>query len=395
MSTETRARVSVTLQPPAPYLENAGDKPRIPWTQWKSDWDTYFIGADLGQVPEQRQRAILLCCLGTEARRQAQGSEDDASEGYKKTLDRLDILFEPRKSTISRRFELSQRTQLPNESLAKFAAEIRALAAKCDFKAFAGQMARDRFIFGLSELRMREKLLDEASLKPDLDLDRALEIAQSMQMTLKEAQSFSKAGSRNAVDADVNAVSRPCQCCGKRHKYGECKARGQVCRNCGKLNHFARLCKSKPDTRKKNSVRGQQNVVHEDESEDMIFAVEGQQNRPYHVKLKLESRPMRLMVDPGATYSLLNADTAELLGLSDSIMPTTANLTAYGGGKIELEGEVDVRVSSLKTDKSLVQKFFVASSGKDLLGRDLFRRLGFTISGPEGDVNVVDVEIQQ
>ena len=394
------ARVSVTLQPPSPYLEYSGDKARIPWAQWRSDWETYFIGADLVQVPELRQRAILLCCIGTEARRQAQGGERSKEESYKETLERLDVLFEPKKSTISRRFELSQRSQLAGESLAKFAAEVRALAAKCNFQSLAGEMARDRFIFGISELRMREKLLDEASLNPNMDLDRALEIAQSMQMTLKEAQSFRKSGSSMA-DSDVNAVSRPCQNCGRRHVYGDCKAKGQACRNCGRLNHFARQCRAKSDIRnsnvtKKKFFRGQQNLVLEEDSDDFIFAIEGKQDRgPFHVKLRLESKPMRLMVDPGATFSLLNVDTVDSLGLTGSIRPTSANLTAYGGGKISLEGEVDVCVGSITRDQTLTQTFYVATSGRDLMGRDLFKRLGFSISGPDGQINAVDAKMQQ
>ena len=36
-----------------------------------------------------------------------------------------------------------------------------------------------------------------------------------------------------------------CSSCDYKLKYGECKAKGEICKKCGKVGHFARVCRSK------------------------------------------------------------------------------------------------------------------------------------------------------
>ena len=36
-----------------------------------------------------------------------------------------------------------------------------------------------------------------------------------------------------------------CSSCGYRHKYGECQAKGEKCKKCGKIGHFGKVCRSK------------------------------------------------------------------------------------------------------------------------------------------------------
>ena len=41
------------------------------------------------------------------------------------------------------------------------------------------------------------------------------------------------------------STGKLCSSCGYKHKYGECKAQGEKCKKCGKIGHFAKICRSK------------------------------------------------------------------------------------------------------------------------------------------------------
>ena len=41
------------------------------------------------------------------------------------------------------------------------------------------------------------------------------------------------------------STGKLCSSCGYKHKYGECKAKGEKCKKCSKIGHFARVCRSK------------------------------------------------------------------------------------------------------------------------------------------------------
>ena len=40
------------------------------------------------------------------------------------------------------------------------------------------------------------------------------------------------------------STGKLCSSCGYKHKYGECKAKDEKCKKCGKIGHFAKVCRS-------------------------------------------------------------------------------------------------------------------------------------------------------
>ena len=67
-------------------------------------------------------------------------------------LELMDILkthFDPKSLVIAGRFHFHKRVQKPTESLSEYVAELRWLAATCDFKAFTEDTICDCFMCGL------------------------------------------------------------------------------------------------------------------------------------------------------------------------------------------------------------------------------------------------------
>ena len=138
-------------------------------------------------------------------------------------------------------------------------------------------MIRDHIVFGVKSQKIREKLIIAGS---ELTLEKCLDIAHTLKLGLTQASVIGQQPTQQ-----VNVVSRPCgrgrqrtrgrgaggrtirthgagrgrrdqqkrtdrmsKCCNcgndKHTSKNDCPAKGQTCHKCGKLDHFAKVCKS-------------------------------------------------------------------------------------------------------------------------------------------------------
>ena len=114
------------------------------------------------------------------------------------------------------------------------------------------ELTRDKFVFGLLDDTLKERLLREA----DLTLPKAIALAQRSESSKIQAKAMSVQNTSFQCD-EVKWRPTPqkedllasmmimCRQCGKRHRPKECPAFGQRCAACYKFNHFARVCRNK------------------------------------------------------------------------------------------------------------------------------------------------------
>ncbi len=143
------------------------------------------------------------------------------------------------------------------------------------------EMVRDRIVFATNSPRVREKLLSNG---PELTLEKAIDIAHSHELSQAQLKAMAnecqvhavhhrmgKPGARKSAgnkptDSQKNQ-EKACSMCGGNHHYtAECPAKGKPCMKCKKFNHYARVCKTKPQTQ--NRVRYKNVHTAEEVDED-------------------------------------------------------------------------------------------------------------------------------
>ena len=104
--------------------------------------------------------------------------------------------------------------------------------------------------------------------------------------------------SRNVKVVVVIHVARQC---GYRHSKDKCPVQGQTCKKCGRLNHFAKVCRSK--VAKVNELQH----LEVDSEGCMICTVESKESsKEWKVNLRVNDQLVEFKLDTGAQANLLS-----------------------------------------------------------------------------------------
>ena len=284
------------------------------------------------------------------------------------------------KNVPFKRYIFNKRVQEAGQNYEHYRTTLRKLAESCSFDTItADEILRDKLVFGIRDNRVRERLLRESALS----LEKTGEIcraAESMQVQMKAASEDSV----NAVQAkqpyrrsrSVMPKARECWYCGKTHEFGnklDCPAYGKIYSKCGKRNHFSAKCRDG----KMSTVRA---VMEKDDNRDNgnIYSV-GEEvmvvnmDDSQFITVELESgNGVRFQVDTGAQcnvlplhiYKLATGDTG-----MEHVSFQKSFVTAYGGTKLPVVGQVLLRVSRADRWCMLNCKLIVNDYVRPLLGR--------------------------
>ena len=121
-------------------------------------------------------------------------------------------------------------------------------------------------LMSLVDNRVNEQKSRECiDMLPDSEhtLEKYLHLGETQECSEANAEAFN---SQDQTKASVHSLryskskgqgqgkssGKLCPCYGYRHKYGKCKAKGEKCKKCCKLGHFAKTCKMKSGNNIKN-----------------------------------------------------------------------------------------------------------------------------------------------
>uniref|UniRef100_A0AAQ4Q6X4 Gypsy retrotransposon integrase-like protein 1 n=1 Tax=Gasterosteus aculeatus aculeatus TaxID=481459 RepID=A0AAQ4Q6X4_GASAC len=224
------------------------------WNKWVQRFENYTTAMNI--TGDARLKALLLHIAGERVHDiyDTLSAEDDK---YAETKQKLSGYFSPKKNVQYQVYIFRKMVQEPGENVDSYHTRLRMLARNCEFADVNAEI-KTQIIQSCASSRLRRKALRE----PELGLEELLDHGRTLELSEMQAT-----GIERGTTAAVNVLDRKtvqkhpnsrrwsekqqrsdnsCRNCGGKYPHeGECPARSKQCRNCGKLNHFAKQCRSK------------------------------------------------------------------------------------------------------------------------------------------------------
>ena len=175
-------------------------------------------------------------------------------------MEKLTSHFNPQVNTTYEVYNFRKAQQNEGESFDSFRTRLTTLAKTCKF-ADADKEIKDQIILSCKSNALRRKDLDLTAL---LKAGRALELSETQAKEVesdkttvnvvndkKKSEQRSKKGEghqreRHSGSCKFDEATK-CRNCGGTYPHKDsCPARNKKCNSCGKLNHFAKVCRTVP-----------------------------------------------------------------------------------------------------------------------------------------------------
>jgi len=365
------------------------------WKKWLARFENLIVG--MGIADAKQKRALLLHYSGPEVDEifdTLEGTGED--EDYKTAVEKLTAHFNPQINTTYEVFSFRKAQQNEGESLDSFHTRLRTLAKTCEF-ADTDKEIKEQIILSCKSNALRRKALRE-----DLDLTALLKAGRALELSETQAKEVeSDKTTVNNVNHKKKSDRRPkkgkgrrreehgesrseshnqsgkteesskCRSCGGAYPHKDSfPAKNKKCTSCGKLNHFAKVCKTVPP----GSVK---RVTEEEDTdeEDYVYAV-GEKKQPM-CRLEIDGEYVELMLDSAASANLIDEVTYQRIykGKAKPLEQAKRQIFSYGSPTpLPLLGTIHAKITAKSHSTSATLHVVKGSSG-NLLGYDTAQRL--------------------
>ncbi|XP_068228046.1 uncharacterized protein [Palaemon carinicauda] len=238
---------------PAPHLSSSVSLKEF--DAWRHKFEGYAMLTGIKSLTPAEQRSVLASVLDEDWTRTLRyGLSFPADADLETILNAMESHLRGQRNVIVDRREFYLRKQETGESFDDFLCGIREIAAFCDFcSSCMDNRLRDRIVVGTVDEQALKRMLEEK----DLNLQKAVDICRA-----SESANENSATIRGMIPDNISKVSRykrdykkaPNSLYKKERcfRYGRdrhsdmnvCKARDKKCSQCGKIGHFAAVCRS-------------------------------------------------------------------------------------------------------------------------------------------------------
>ena len=375
------------FQPPKPFSFISKE-----WQDWYSSYRSFTKLTNICKENEETQIVSLTYHMGT---REAEAimktfkygkktiqdpndanetvKVDESDKCYEDVLNKFNNHFIPQVNIVNESKVFNTRCQGPKESIDSFVVDLQKLVVSCEYHD-EDRMVRDRFIAGVNDPRLQEKL----QFQKKITLEQAVEYARRHTMikqqlqdqhggSMKSADEISTRGrSRGSHrgrgqsrgrggrgrgrgqqhDRSSNDTESKCDRCNRWHGQNKkCPASGQRCYQCKKMGHFSSACRSGSRPAQAQEVNAQRdqsgkevNQVEEESFWLYEFTTIQDRSPPWEVQLPLGGSQVTFKIDTGADISIMGSDSYKKLTDKPPLTPTRVKLMSPGG-QVVTQGE--------------------------------------------------------
>lgn len=184
-------KMESVLQPPPPFIfENnlsnvTSGNLSAEWQKWKKSCNIYFEACEIAKKDKKVQVNILLHIIGEKCREVYEQFNEEI-QTVDQLLKKFDDFFIPKKNLAVERHRFFTRNQKDLESTEQYVFELNKIAAKCEFKDLQNDLVCSRFICGVRDVGLSERLLRE----PDITLKKALDLCKLAEISRMQAQNM-------------------------------------------------------------------------------------------------------------------------------------------------------------------------------------------------------------
>ena len=314
----------------------------------------------------------------------------EGSDEYKTAVKALADHFEPQKCVDYKVYAFRQETQKSGENITEFYTRLQLLARKCQF-ADPELEIKGQIIQGTSSLRLRRKAIEQS-----LNLENLLKVVRPMETNRPLRWRISNPTQWAMVEIKQPTFSRKrilvvyqsldCLTTGVVYvvEQGTCPAQDKKGLNCGKMNHFSKVCRGKANNRSKcshpkkpskgkhlarsadveeypSSKMSSLAGVDSDNGEEYTFNIgaQGHQAGNPIFQVTIRNTPIRIMAYSGATVNILSKKHFDGFKSKPQLAETSAKVYPYMSDKpLTLCGKFQATVTS--GGYSTVETFYVA-----------------------------------
>lgn len=244
------------VRPPNP-LNVGSERLAEEFRDFRQSWEIFVLAAEIGNKPDLVKVAVLKNFLGLAAVKVLNTLVAEAEQVTPAAiLTALEGYCLPQTNETYERFVFNSARQSDKEDINQFVSRLRKLAESCNFGNLKDSLIRDRIVIGIQSDEARKVLLKTRNLTlvDAIDVCRSQKLVENRMAAMCVKEEPVEAETSSEVIAKVRMGSARaekwlCKYCGRKdHKWGDrdsCPANNAKCRSCGKLNHFAAVCRTK------------------------------------------------------------------------------------------------------------------------------------------------------
>ena len=376
------------------------------WSLWIENLEYCFTfeGLDTapagGVNPEIKKKAALLA-LGGQQLRELYNTLEDTETTYTAAKNKISEHFRGSKNLTAERYKFfCMRPLSSQETHDQWATRLKTKGADCEFD----RMNLKEAIKLVMTLHTPLPKLQTAIIRDDMTYEQLIKMAQSMELAEREVTymknhsmdpkiATTSAHSSSPSSFDLNQLAqyadqqgmkltpkrtyhrtpgmKPpatkmveiCRYCGEPppHK-NACKARGNTCSNCGRKNHFAKVCENKKINHLAAAPSAPEYTYGAPSIHIHQLETQGERSYPStYVDVMIGGNKLKMQVDSGADANVIPEAEFRKFRQQIDLHETSAQLKPYNSSNIPIKGTFTTTITV--GNKPPVSATFYVSEG--------------------------------